>query len=407
MTRPEGAACRGAGKLVAVALLAMFAVPGSWAEKMPSDDLSRRLLELRRREVGRHAPLPEAESAELAAIGRVYLLRGDEARAIELLEESVARNPGSDAALGWLILAYVRHGDFEFGRSYLEIATSRELAAAPEPAVYREIGERFSAANFLDAAAVAWGLYRRAGGDDALLLARLDRTRRELAASPGQRSIANDAFTIYGDEAISADELARIERDLAAEYERQTSLFGSGLGKPPVVVLHAGRRYFSLVSIPDWVSGVFDGKIRISLDAARGFGPEVATVLSHELAHAFIREISGGRAPGWLHEGLAQWCSGRRIPRAEFRRELAGVRPRTIDEMEGALVVSFDPGPARAQYAESLGLVEYLAARRGEGAVFCLVRDLGAGEDLARALRRECGLSTEQLVAGWRAWAGI
>ena len=37
---------------------------------------------------------------------------------------------------------------------------------------------------------------------------------------------------------------------------------------------------------------------------------EQELLLSHELAHAFIRQASGGRAPGWLHEGLAQWAEG-------------------------------------------------------------------------------------------------
>lgn len=347
-------------------------------------------------------------ASDLASAGKAHLDRGELGQAIELLSESAGRDGEDERPVAWLVLAYVRHGDFAFGSSYLETATERPPSAQVDPAIYREIGDRFSAANDLESAVLAWQLYRRSGGTETAVLSRLDRTGRELSASPGQRSVANEAFTIFADESISAGDLQRVEKTLARELERQSSLFGLRLPAPQVVILYGGRRYFSLVSIPNWVSGVFDGKIRISVDVSHPLGPEIDAVLSHELAHAFIRERSKGRAPVWLHEGLAQWCSGRRIPASEFRTELGkGRRLFTLAEMEKVSSTSADPGAARASYAESLGLVEFLESVRGEGSLFCLVRDLGEGRDLAEALRREASLSPEDLLAGWKAWAGL
>jgi len=71
------------------------------------------------------------------------------------------------------------------------------------------------------------------------------------------------------------------------------------------------------------------------------------------------------------------------------------------------LAADLDPQRARANYAEALGLVEYLIERRGEGSVFCLVRDLGTGDALADALRNEAQMTGAELVAGWKAWAGV
>jgi len=34
--------------------------------------------------------------------------------------------------------------------------------------------------------------------------------------------------------------------------------------------------------------------------------PELSRVLKHELAHSFINQVSGGRCPQWLNEGIAQ-----------------------------------------------------------------------------------------------------
>jgi tetratricopeptide (TPR) repeat protein len=370
------------------------------------DDLDARLAALRRAEESAKSRSPRALAVELAQIGLGYLEAGRLGPAIEVLEEVVARSPEDAGSLARLILALTRREDFEFARSYLDMAAGREPGAG-DSGVYAEIGSRLASVHRVDDAVIAWELYRRGGGSDRSVLARLDRARREISATSGQRSLASDRFTIFGDETVPMEDLARIEDALSREYDRQAELFGAPLGGPQVVVVHAGRRYFSLISIPDWVSGVFDGKIRVSLDATRPFAPQAESVLSHELAHAFIRQVSGGRAPGWLHEGLAQWCSGRRIPRAEFRRELGPARPRSLPEMDGNLTADFDPQRARANYAEALGLVEYLVEQRGEGSVFCLVRDLGAGADVADVLRREAQMTPAELVAGWKAWAGI
>jgi hypothetical protein len=428
--RPSGFAGAAVVAAAAIALSVRIAAPArtAAAQTRAADDLSSGLAAESRGSQstaasrGSHPIAPKGtassraqEAEELAAAGKKHLDRGEVDQAIELLSESVARSAENEPPLAWLVLAYARHGDLAFASTYLEMAaqvSQRPPAGGVEPAVYHEIGDRFSAANDLESAVLAWRLYRRSGGSDTAVLSRLDRAGRELSASPGQHSIANDEFTIFADESVSAEDLQRVERTLAYESERQSSLFGLRLPAAQVVILYGGRRYFSLVSIPSWVSGVFDGKIRISVDVSRPLGPEIDAVLAHELAHAFIREGSKGRAPVWLHEGLAQWCSGRRIPRADFRAELGKGRS-SIDptdlEMHSAdtRTRTRDAASVRAGYAEALGLVEYLVSVRGEGSVFCLVRDLGEGLDMAEALRREAGMSQGELVAAWRRWAGL
>jgi hypothetical protein len=38
----------------------------------------------------------------------------------------------------------------------------------------------------------------------------------------------------------------------------------------------------------------------------------LSQTLKHELAHSFIHQKTGGRAPVWLHEGVAQYLEGQR-----------------------------------------------------------------------------------------------
>jgi hypothetical protein len=130
-------------------------------------------------------------------------------------------------------------------------------------------------------------------------------------------------------------------------------------------------------------------------------------VLEHELAHAFVRRASRDRAPAWLHEGLAQWWEGKRMLPVELRAALAGRPLLTLPEMEGSFSRKPEPAVVRDAYVEALGLVEYLMLARGPGAVACLVRGLSRGAGLEAALHEETGFTAEDLLAGWKSWAGL
>ena len=64
------------------------------------------------------------------------------------------------------------------------------------------------------------------------------------------------------------------------------------------------------LDVPNWVSGVYDGKIRIFYCAEEA--PELGviyTLLRHEWTHLLIDLITNGNCPTWLNEGLAQTLS--------------------------------------------------------------------------------------------------
>jgi hypothetical protein len=242
----------------------------------------------------------------------------------------------------------------------------------------------------------------RLGGQDAAVLARLRGAREELAPARGQRSLDAGPIRIFADPAIGEDELSLAAQALASAYASQSAFFGTEPPGPQVAVLYAGRAYFSLVSVPDWVAGSFDGKIRISYEP--GGGAAARLILAHELAHAFIRAASGDRAPAWLHEGLAQWVEGRRMPLAALPEALGGRAPEaSLEALSGRFGERRTRAEARASYAQALSLVERLVRLRGEGAVACLVRRLASARDLDDAMRQETGIGEADLIAGWRA----
>jgi len=220
------------------------------------------------------------------------------------------------------------------------------------------------------------------------------------------RSLESGRFTIVADARISEALLQRVADHLTAEDSRPDKFLKTGSVVAQVVVLYAGRTFFTLVSIPEWVSGVFDGKIRIAVDPFAPSNPALDSVLTHELTHAAVRELSRDRAPGWLQEGLAQWREGRRLTRHDLQRLFSGRALIPLADLETRFARA-DLEAARTSYAEALGLVEFLLAERGEGAIRCVLTDLAGGAAIDSALSAETGWNAAALLDVWARWAAI
>ena len=392
----------GAALLAAAALAAQAVSAPRLASS--ADERERAVATLHRRAETAVPGTPEARdlAESLAVLGRLFLAEGDTGRAIELLGEAYGLDEENGLTLAELTLAYVRSGDFDSARFYLQRAEPRATRAPPE--IYGVLGDVYDAFHRLEDAVAAWSEFVRFGGQDPNLLARLARARDELALSRGQRAIRLEHFAVFADPAVPENVARGAGEALEAAYREQAAFLGARLSRPQVVVLYGGRSWFSLVSVPDWVSGLYDGKIRVSVEADAPAA--LSGVLAHELSHALLRLSTGDRAPGWLHEGLAQWLEGRRIPRREIR-SAAGARPaESLAALDARFHEALERSAARASYAQALALVEYLAVIRGEQALSCVVAALGEGASFAEALRAEAGLSEGELFSGWRKWAG-
>lgn len=385
------------------------AAPGALPEGLPSGaEREKAIAALHAR--AESAVPGSREAAEVAAglerLGAAYLAEGDSGRASELLSESYALDESNGLVLAELTLCTLRAEDYDAARFYLRLAEERVSRAPPE--IYAVLGDVYFGLHRLDDAVFAWEEWVRFGGSDPALLARLARAREELAVSRGQRSLALDHFTVFADPGVAEEVVRRAGADLEAAYAAQAAILGRELAARQVVVLYAGRSYFSLVSVPDWSSGLFDGKIRVSVETGAAPPETLSGVLAHELAHALIRQASGGRAPAWFHEGLAQWCEGKRLPVGEVRSAVGSEPAASAETLARRFSAKTNRSEARAAYAQALSLVEYLVAARGTGAVACVLARLAERADtFAAALAAETGWSEAELFAGWRRWAGI
>lgn len=183
-----------------------------------------------------------------------------------------------------------------------------------------------------------------------------------------------------------------VERVLLAALERAyadlVQNLGSGPAEKVTVVVYAERDWRLATQAPDWAGGLFDGRVRVPAQGLTGVTPQLLAVLKHEMTHAFVHTRTNGRAPTWLHEGLAQAEEGRTS--APHAAALLGAwrdaRTFGLRGLEGSFG-RFSGGQARAGYVVSLAVAEMLRDTRGPGAVAHLLDRLGDGTPVEEAMK--------------------
>lgn len=224
----------------------------------------------------------------------------------------------------------------------------------------------------------------------------LEKVEREQHAEAGFRREITPRFVVKYPE--RHDPAAR--RAIIAQLEAAAERVGLMLAYVPqqrtTVVLYEHPEFRSVTRAHAWTSGLFDGKIRLLVGPVRPPARELARVVVHECAHAAIHELSRGRAPRWLHEGLAQVLEGATpdpMLRVPGGLTLAGIE---------ALAGESDPLRARTGYDIALWIVSDLLDRGGIEAIRELLERLGAGETVAEAMPRVYGLRATELELQWQ-----
>lgn len=189
-----------------------------------------------------------------------------------------------------------------------------------------------------------------------------------------------------GDRTDLLDAGPRLIDALEAAYDEFREKFGvdfAGGGRPLVqVVLYRRDEYRARTGLGDWSSGAFDGVVRLPIEQLATELPQLRGVLRHELAHAFAKAVGGGKVPGWLNEGVAQWVEDRSPGEIDWARRTARGQSRIeVARLRGTLSTWEDKTTIGFAYVQSLALVLALEREFGERFVFELVAACGRGED--------------------------
>jgi len=216
----------------------------------------------------------------------------------------------------------------------------------------------------------------------------LAKAERETSTEARFSEHETNHFTLHYEGEQTSDGLReQLVETLDSDYNDLVRELGISPHDSIPVVLYTQQAFFDVTQAPSWSGAVFDGKLRIPIQGLTSVTPELARVLKHELAHAFINQLSAGRCPQWLNEGIAQAVEPKMLSNGSRLAELYhSQREIPLNQLEGGFM-RFSGLEANLAYEESLAAVQYIVDSYGMSDVQRILEQLGHGASTEVALR--------------------
>ncbi len=317
--------------------------------------------------------------------GKFEFEHGNVDQARRYFDSALRFQPENATVLTYYAALLVRTGNAAQALTYAE----RAVRSAPQSAdAYTVLGYAQQASDRTKDAVASWkrSLELR---PDPTVQQYLAKAQREQNAESDFTQRESSHFVLHYEgkqtsEAFRAQILAALESDYD-DLARQ-------LGTPPhddiLVTLYTEQAFFDVTRAPSWSGALNDGKLRIPINGLTSMNSDLARVLKHELAHSFINQLSAGRCPLWLHEGVAQLMEPKSL--GGDGRQLAQLfnsqRNIPLNVLEGSFM-RFSGAEAYVAYAESLAAVSYINDSYGIGDIQRILQRLNEGSSTEAALR--------------------
>ncbi len=279
----------------------------------------------------------------------------------------------------------VRTGNASQALTYAQHA----VRAAPEsPDAYTVLGYAQQASDRTKDAVASWkhSLELRPDPTVQQYLARAQR-EQNVETDFAQRESSHFVLHYEGRETSEA-----FRGQILAALESDYDDLVRDLGTPPrdniLVTLYTEQAFFDVTRAPSWTGALNDGKLRIPISGLNSMTPALSRVLKHELAHSFINQLSAGRCPPWLHEGIAQFLEPKSLGSdghqlAKLFKSQSNI---PLNALEGNFL-GFSGAEAYVAYAESLAAVSYISDAYGMGDIQRILQRLSEGSSTEAALR--------------------
>ena len=329
-------------------------------------------------------------NAELSATanfiaGKFEFDHGNIAQSRRYFEAALRFQPDNSTILTYYAAQLVRTGNAAQAVTYAQ----RAVRSAPDsPDAYTMLGYAQFASDHTREAVSSWKRSLELRPDPAVQQFLAKAQREESVESDFTQHESSHFVLHYEGKQTSETLRSQILQALESDYDD----LARDLGNPPrdsiVVTLYTEQAFFDVTHAPTWSGAINDGKLRIPVSGLSSMTSELAHVLKHELAHSFITQLSGGRCPPWLHEGIAQLLEPKSL--GGEGRQLAVLfksqQNIPLNALEGSFI-NFSGAQAYVAYAESLAAVSYINDTYGMGDIQRILQRLSQGNSTEAALR--------------------
>ena len=328
---------------------------------------------------------PELSATADFIAGKFEFEHGNIAQSRQYFESALRFQPNNSTILVYYAALLVRTGNAAQALPYAQRAAQ---AAPNSPDAYTMLGYAQFASDHTKEAVASWkrSLELR---PDAKVEQFLAKAQREQTVESDFAQGESSHFVLHYEGRQTSETLrGQILATLEADYDDLVR----DLGNPPrdniLVTLYTEQAFFDVTHAPTWSGAINDGKLRIPISGLGSMTSELAHVLKHELAHSFITQLSGGRCPPWLHEGIAQFLEPRSLGGNGHQLSLLFKAQRNIplNALEGSFL-RFSGAEANLAYAESLAAVSYISDSYGMSDVQRILQRISQGSSTEAALR--------------------
>jgi hypothetical protein len=316
--------------------------------------------------------------------GKFEFERGNFAKAGGYFERALRFDSQNPTILNYYAALLVRSGNPAAALSYAE----RAVRNAPDsPDALAVLGYAQFASDRNREAIRSWKRSLELRPDPAIQQY-LAKAERESAAEATFTQNESSHFTLRYEGKQTPESF---RRELVATLESDYDDLTRELGVAPrniAVVLYTEQAFFDVTQAPSWSGAVNDGKLRIPVQGVESVTSDLARVLKHELAHSFINQLSAGRCPQWLNEGVAQALEPKSVSSRGRRLAVLFQTEQEIpfNTLEGSFM-RLSPSEALLAYDESLAAVEYINDTYGMSDIRRILERLGEGSSTEAALR--------------------
>jgi tetratricopeptide (TPR) repeat protein len=300
-------------------------------------------------------------------------------------ETALRNDPQNPAILNFYAALLIKIGNARQALFYAERAVEQ---AQDSPDAYAVLGYAQYSAEHAREAIQSW---RKsiALRPDTSIRQMIARAERETHVESNYTERETGHFVLRYEGAQSSETFrTQILATLESAYRDLAQVFGSEPRSSIPVVLYTSQTFFDVTRAPGWMGALNDGKIRIPLRGMTSVTPGLARILRHELTHSFVEQVTLGRCPQWLNEGIAQMLEPRSLNRggAFMAQMFKTEREIPLNSLEGGFS-NLSGAQADVVYMESLATVSYIRDRYGMSDVLRILEKLGQGESIESALR--------------------
>lgn len=354
-----------------------------------SPDLSNKLIHDGKVDIEVLAALDRSPDQETAASGYFRAAKfeqehGNPDKAVRYYGLALGHMPNSNIILDHYASALIQMGRGEEAVSLAE----RSTRITPDSGDgWMVLGFAYYAADRDEDAIEAWKKSEEIR-PDATVKKYLAKARKDAQTQANFQQRDSGHFTLRYEGHRVPDALSNsILQTLEAHYDTLAEQFNVSPRTIPVI-LYTEQEFVDVTQSPSWTGAVNDGKIRMPISGITMMTPELSRILRHELSHTFINQVSHGKCPQWLHEGIAQVLEGRTT--APFGKTLSRLYADDHEVpmymLEGSFM-TLGKDEAAVAYVQSLAVTEFIRDTYGMDDLRSILQKIGEGTSTEAAIR--------------------